>query len=200
MMRDCENGEIRDLLPLYAAGTVSQADRATVEAHLSGCADCASELELLDAARRAYPAPAVELGAVARRVAMASQVRSSKPYYRQPLWRAAASITLFIVGAAGVVIARQAGEVGSGAGGQALVQPLDSVIRDSAGIGVVGPADVSTQRGVSLGPSLADLSDAQIEALLASLDGLDVTVRAEPDTFAVVIVPDGGVGTARGNR
>ena len=52
-MSDCANIEMRELLPDLAAGTLDAHAHARVEAHLVGCADCASELETLRLVRRA---------------------------------------------------------------------------------------------------------------------------------------------------
>jgi hypothetical protein len=43
----CKNEEIANLLPLYAAGTVTGEERASVDQHLADCASCRSELEIL---------------------------------------------------------------------------------------------------------------------------------------------------------
>jgi Putative zinc-finger len=52
-MRDCENVDLREALPDFAADRMTGAARARVAAHIADCADCALEVELLRAARRA---------------------------------------------------------------------------------------------------------------------------------------------------
>ncbi|MFL5575008.1 MAG: zf-HC2 domain-containing protein, partial [Gemmatimonadaceae bacterium] len=64
-MIDCPNADVRDLLPAYAHGALGAADRARVESHVAGCADCAAELSLIRAAQRALaPAPAVNVARI----------------------------------------------------------------------------------------------------------------------------------------
>jgi anti-sigma factor RsiW len=41
-----KHSEIQQILPWYAAGTLEPQDRAHVDAHLEGCADCQAELRL----------------------------------------------------------------------------------------------------------------------------------------------------------
>ena len=53
-MSDCLNVEIRELLPDYLSGTLSDARRNEVRSHVASCQDCAEELELLNLVRQAY--------------------------------------------------------------------------------------------------------------------------------------------------
>ena len=46
-MNESRCGEMRELLPLHAAGVLS--DPAEVEAHVSSCDDCRTELQLIHA-------------------------------------------------------------------------------------------------------------------------------------------------------
>ena len=50
-MSDCPNAEIRDLLPDLLHDRLDAPTRARVLAHVDGCADCRSELELLRSLR-----------------------------------------------------------------------------------------------------------------------------------------------------
>ena len=114
-MADCPNVEIRELLPERAGGALSAADLARVDGHLASCERCASELALIQAARRTLRfAPAIDVGRIASGVVTAtlaparpqlvSSARAPVPG-RQPArlrwigWKAAAAIA---VAAAGV--------------------------------------------------------------------------------------------------
>ena len=68
-MRDCENVDIRDLLPEHAGGLLAGAERARVEAHLATCEACRAELALLRALRASRPTPRVTAADVSRIVA-----------------------------------------------------------------------------------------------------------------------------------
>jgi hypothetical protein len=46
-MRECENEDLHDALPGYAAGRLAGPERARVAEHIAGCAECAAEAELL---------------------------------------------------------------------------------------------------------------------------------------------------------
>ena len=63
-MRDCENAEIRDLLPDHARGALTGVERSRVEAHLAACEACRAELALLRAVRSAHPTPAVNVARI----------------------------------------------------------------------------------------------------------------------------------------
>ena len=58
-------GVIKDLLPLYADGVLSDESRELVEAHLAGCADCRKLAEQM-AAEIAAPAKAEEIDVLKR--------------------------------------------------------------------------------------------------------------------------------------
>ena len=46
-MSECMNAGLRDALPDLLNGKLSELDSATLSAHVEGCLDCRSELELL---------------------------------------------------------------------------------------------------------------------------------------------------------
>lgn len=54
-MTDCEREDIRDLLPDLAAGVLSDAESARIDAHVQSCTACSAELALVRTARAIRP-------------------------------------------------------------------------------------------------------------------------------------------------
>ncbi len=196
-MRDCVNTEMRDLLPDVMAvddgiSTLSEGDRARVAAHLSVCADCRAELELLRAARRATvaAAPAVDVARIVQalpapasveRAAMgamrstrsAGQERRATPRTRRrslwSAWRIAAVISTVAVGGLSIAVLQDTTHV----------KEVPLVKRR-----VVVPATAPAKPGLSVGTSMTDVDDADLEALLRDMDSLEATPAEEPDAAA----------------
>ncbi len=192
-MHDCGDAAMRDRLPLFATGRLTEADTTMVEAHLVSCRDCAAELQVVRAVGRAFEVPRVDAAVIAAAIPIARRKRPA--YYQQPMWRVAAAMTLMIGGTAGVLVMRQADpgavgtaaigvDSGAGAGGLSAESTLAM-----APILAVGPATIS------FGGSLSDLTDAQLEALLAQIERIDGSVSAEPETMTTSIGQT-GTGTA----
>lgn len=113
-MADCSNVEIRELLPERAGGALSAGDLARVDAHLSSCELCASELVLIQAARRVLRvSPAIDVGRISSGVVAATATptrpqlvasSSSRPVMRRAPrlrwvgWKAAAAIAIAAAG------------------------------------------------------------------------------------------------------
>lgn len=194
-MRDCPNAAMRDALPLLASGRLDAIARSAVETHVAGCADCAAELAVLRAAHAAYPVPGFDATRVAAGV-VAGTVRRQRsnremPYYRQPLWRIAAGLTLLIAGAAATVLVRN-GNPGAMLGPEITV--VDTAVPSLAdgSIAVAGTRPVASST-VGFGIHLDGLTDAEVEALLASLDAIEGNVLADPELLARPIVPESGM-------
>ena len=197
-MRDCPDGAMRDQLPLYVSGRLDARSRSAVEAHLAGCAECAAEVAMLSAVGRAFPVPAVDVA----RIAAAMPRRTPRPvapaFYRQPLWRLAASLTLFITGAATYLVVRSGGpgvapQVAGSAPVAETTLALATPTRAPAG-GAERASDL-----VAVGTDLSELTDAQLQSLLGSLDGLDSRPQAEPTTITVSITQDVTQAPGRSN-
>ena len=165
-MSDCQNVEIRELLPDYLSGTLSASRRAEVDAHVSSCIDCADELAMLRLVREAYAAttPAVNVGAIVA----ALPRKASRPVVRS--WRSsqafqiAAAISFIAVGGISLAVAR------SFFTGTTTVGPIDTAA------GVEAPA-------ISFAGGLSDLGDEDVEALLSALESIEalpVTETADP--------------------
>lgn len=65
-MSECVNAETRDYLPDYVHGQLDAARAAEVRAHISGCGECASEVELLRLVVATAPdAPEIDVARIA---------------------------------------------------------------------------------------------------------------------------------------
>lgn len=188
-MTECLNDEMRDLLPELAQGTLAPSAAGRVRAHVDACAACTSELAVLETTRLVLRAraPRVDtaaivaaIGAPALRVipggATARQSRKGTWMPRQLL---AAAASLLIIGALALPSVRQA-----------FLGGPRGTIADSLADVVAGSPD---QAGLAIAGGLADLSDDDLAALLAELDGLEATVAAEPTTMRTPLVdtPEG---------
>ena len=93
-MNEMDCGEVREILPDFAAKRIETQGTVSVEAHLSSCEDCRSELGLIQMLQAASPVVPVLL---ADRVA--SAVRTSKRSAHRP-WSgiAAAAVVLLALG------------------------------------------------------------------------------------------------------
>jgi hypothetical protein len=157
-MRDCANGDMRDLLPDWVHGRLD-ADRARlVAAHVADCGDCAEEVALLRdlASSLTAATPAVNVAAI---VAALPKPPKARPrvielrWYQRTQMRAAA-VLLFMAGATSyAVLSRAPSTAGD--------LPI--------------PAAIGFAGGVS------DLSEGDLQSLLKEMDKLDATPAAEPE-------------------
>lgn len=197
-MRDCPDGAMRDQLPLYVSGRLDARSRSAVDAHLAGCADCTAEVAMLSAVGRAFPAPVVDVARIAAAMPQRSARPVAAPFYRQPLWRLAASLTLFITGAATYLVVRS-----GGAGVAPQVASPAPVAESTLALATPSraPAAVAERTSdlVAVGTDLSELTDAQLQSLLGSLDGLDSRPQAEPTTITVSITQDVTQAPGRSN-
>ena len=163
-MTDCENAEIRDLLPDYVHGTLSADALRRVEAHIADCGLCSEEWALLRRLGVALSAQApVNIAAIVAALppspALHPRLVSATPrgtVPRRPLlqqrWLRMAASVAFVVGAGSLFVARTNRE--------AVVTPS-----------TVAVASPELATSVAL-----DLSDVELRGLLEDIDAL----RAEP--------------------
>ena len=190
-MRDCSNAEMRDALPDLMHGRLSAAEQIEVASHVSSCEDCAAELALLKQVRAAHDARHVVN--VDRIVAALPGQRRTASWSSRPMLRIAAAIALLIGGTTlyrsfdrpDVVTVETQPQVA-----QVSPTPSDSIARAVQGTPAVTktPARVAVVSGPSLDGGLDDLTDAELQSLLAALDSFEAEVDPEPET--IVPVPE----------
>lgn len=188
-MRECDELNVRDALPLLLQGQLAAAARERVRSHVSQCAACTEELALLERAAQLFAAatPRVDLAAIVAKLPAApaaaarpalSVVRGGAGRTAMPRYALAAVASLTLVATLSFVALRDR-VFGSGMSDGA-VAPDSAVPVATVPVAIVAGAE------------LDDLGSAELEALLVDLDRMEATVAAEPVAMqrAVVNAPE----------
>lgn len=219
-MNDCANADVRDLLPDLLHGRLSGSVRASVEAHVAGCADCLDEVALLRDVRGSLGVtPAVDLRAI--RAAIPAYRTSARPAWAG--WRAAAAIAVLVAGGASVAVISRGPSVAVAVGNSSAVASVggNTAVASAPAlpVGVAnGESTTVATRPDAARPtvqrqgsptaaasggelalaegSLTDLSDGELAALLRDLESLDGVPTTDVD--AAVISPMAPLAPARG--
>lgn len=193
-MNDCMNPEVRDALPDLLHGRLSDIDTATMTAHVESCAECRAELALLrDVRASGAIVPLIDAARVAAAIPpyapagmLEAPGRSDSLLKRIGGWRLAAAVALVAI--AGLATSDSARR--SFGGGQTVVSQIAEAPSTAstgstpmAQSGVkAAPAQVAS---LSLVSSVQDLSDSELEQLLADLDDIETIPSAEPTPVAL---------------
>jgi hypothetical protein len=206
---DCVNAEVRDALPDLLHGRLSELDTATMKAHVESCAGCRAELELMreimrearsaaritppiDAAKIAaaigpYPAPGV----------VPSGTRRTTVFGNGAMLRIAMVAAVVAVGGwlLSSGIDDEPGAVTQTAATPSSVTSVTSESNSassSTGSSPAAPARAATSApretqvaSLSLVGSTAELTDADLEKLVAELDGMESLPSAEPQSLPI---------------
>ncbi len=186
-MTDCLQNEIRDRLPEYVHGTLGSAERARVEAHLTGCAECRAEVALVRSMSAAIVrrTPATDVKRIVTAAKASRPVPKTRPELEQMprpvpqyLWRVAAAVLFVVVGATGYYVGRvRPVQVATGPS-QIYSHPMQQA---PAAVPVVSPsAAAPAPVGLSFGGG-EELSPAQANALLSDLEKSAPAPDAEPE-------------------
>ncbi|MBA3341281.1 MAG: zf-HC2 domain-containing protein [Gemmatimonadaceae bacterium] len=207
-MTDCNDASLRDALPDLIHGRLSQLDRATISAHIEGCDACRAELALLGDVRQMValtPAPDVARivaalpsprGVPAGVPQVASESAGTRPLALQPraIWRlagvavivAVAGMSLLVRGERSAVapierVARveQVQPVAASAG------PAEPVADAPVTSALTLPSSRSEAPAITLVGPVDELSDDNLETLLAELDGMEGLPAVEPEPLTI---------------
>ncbi len=170
-MSDCSNVTMRELLPDYLHGSLTLADRAEVEAHLAGCAECADEFSLLRAVRASAVAstPALDLASIL--AAIPAPPHPLPVATLRPVLGGGRSAMPAWIGLAAALAIAALGSWATGLGRDASQLATDSSV-------------VAMEQGsarLSFGGGVTDLSHEDVIALLDDVETLDAAPPAEPD-------------------
>jgi hypothetical protein len=224
-MTDCENVAVRERLPDLLHERLEPRERVLVQRHLAGCAGCAAELALLHRVRRVTAqVPAPEVGAIlaalpsspscgAARVSIATAATAARRGMlrrRSTPWRRAAAAALAAAALVGVVVPVARWQQGRD-DARIAVAPIAAADRGSAddvhASTQAPPVSVALAAGapgdapaLSLGGVLTDLSDAELETLIAEIDDVAAVPAAEPRASLLIQPLAGSDDLSSGGR
>lgn len=185
-MTECFSPEVRDFLPDLVHGRLGDVDAATLAAHVEACDACAREVALLREVRQSAPiAPSMNIDSIVAQLPVAALHTNVVAPSRAGLMRGGSVIWKVL---AAVVVVLTGGVVANRVG----VQP--DAVAGSAPVVVGAPtvqaiaAPVINGSSLSLVAGVADLTDAQIETLLAALDDVDAIPSLEPEQAVITVV------------
>ena len=199
MMRDCENGQIRDQLPALVHGTLGAAEGHAVAAHVAQCNDCQAEVTLLHRVRASLDAPHIDTARIVAILPLPSEVMARTAHVRHVRhvrrWRMAAAAAIVLAAVVSLASLRQLFDGGSAAGRSASAmaarrsegQVMPSIVPDeSVPVALLAPALVSASP-VTIGAA-RHLSDAHLRLLLKEMDGLKALPCADPEAPHLALV------------
>jgi len=191
-MRDCDNGEVRDLLPDLLHDRLNPAARAEVQRHVDACDDCRAELELLRRVLAVTPTPAVDVARIA--AAVPAYRRRARLSGSARAWALrAAAVVAMIAGGWGVLRVASGTATSGGPPTPAVavlpppvVSPVPATPRSAPNDSTRVPAPRPVTE-LALGESFHDLSDRELQALLDELGSLDAMTPAETEEVVPAI-------------
>ena len=201
-MNDCVNAEARDALSDLLHGRLSELDTATMKAHVESCADCRAELELMreaiSSARIAPPMNAAKIAAAIAPYPAVSAVPSptTKPtvFGNGAMLRIAMAAAFVAIGGwllsnrnvSESTAVRQSATSESGVTAQVNNATPSTTAPAAASAEPTTSAPKETQvASLSLVGSTAELTDADLEKLVAELDGIESLPSAEPQSITI---------------
>ena len=163
-MSDCPNVEIRELLPDYLGGRLSDVRRSEVSSHLASCPECADELALLQLVREAYQAttPVVNVSAIVGALPKKAARPAIRSWRRSHAFQIAAAVSFIALGGMSLAVARS----------------FFTVSPDSAQVDSVIAFNAETP--ISFAGGLSDLGDEDVEALISALESIEALPVVEP--------------------
>ena len=199
MMRDCENGQIRDRLPALVHGTLGAVEGHAVAAHVAQCNDCQAEVTLLHRVRASFDAPHIDTERIVAILPLPGEVMARTAHVRHVRhvrrWRMAAAAAIVVAAVSSLASLRQLFDGGSAAGRSASAmaarrsegQVMPSIVPDeSVQVALLAPALVSASP-VTIGAA-RHLSDAHLRLLLKEMDGLKALPSADPEAPHLALV------------
>jgi hypothetical protein len=205
-VNDCVNAEVRDALPDLMHGRLSALDTVTMTAHVESCADCRAELELLRTVKtEARLAPRIDAARIAAAIPAYGAVDPLRaPAHQKSIYSRIGGLRIAVaavmIAAAGFIA--KSNDVHFGAAPRTASESAPRVVAAepvespsavspatvaSAAVVTTTPAPAAQPASLSLVGSTSDLSDTDLEQLVASLDNIDTMPSAEPQSVTPIV-------------
>ena len=197
-MNDCVNADVRDALPDFINHRLSDLDAVTISEHVESCADCRAEAAVLRDLMKSRPlAPQMNVDRIAAAIPAYAPVRSrSTGFSIRRTWALAAAAAFVAIG--GWAITSRTSDTPAPA--VAVAGPPAATT--AATVSPAAPAATVPEKTIanvenaskevqvaslSLVGSTDDLSDSDLETLVAALDGIETVPSAEPGSVTTTV-------------
>jgi|SRR5687768_8827599 len=196
-MTDCTNVDVRDALPDLLHGRLGQVDTATMLAHVEACAVCSAELALLREVRgSAALAPKIDVDRIVAALPSGPRIPVHIEPERTRVGRHGIfSITMKLAAAAAIIVTGallldRSETVTTEAPARVASVPSSQPTAQKISIAAKTPpaAQPTTEStSLSLVSGVQDLSDQELETLIAELDQIESIPSAEPEIEPLTI-------------
>ena len=209
-MNDCVMTEVRDALPDLLHGRLSELDTVTMTAHVESCPECRAELALLRELRLSAPlAPPMDAVRIASALPPYGGGATMRNLPAQPHKKTvfrfavlAASVVLAVaIGSVAITnlrnssdnsvsrVAASTAELPAPTSVPAVtVTPAPATVESAKAPTQVAAKPMETQvASLSFVGGTQDLSEAELETLLAELDGMETIPAAEPQSVTLSV-------------
>jgi anti-sigma factor RsiW len=187
-MNDCVNAEMRDRLPDLLSDRLPASERAEVVAHVAACADCREELELLRALRSMFSASAPRVDVASIVSALPKAPSQLRPRSRRTWadWRIAAAVTVLAVGGSSVALINRTTYI-TPVRIDAASPSADSAPTARPNTPSDTGQDGEPSGGLGMSGHLADLDDAQLQALINEIENMKAVPITEPEPVSMKV-------------
>jgi len=193
-VNDCVNAGVRDALPDFVNHRLSELDAVTISEHVESCADCRAEVAILRDVMNTRPlAPIMNVDRLSVAIPAYAPLRPrSTGFPMRRTWALAAAAAFVAIG--GWAITTRT--IDTSAPQVAATVPVTapstaSVPTTAAPVTTVAKSENTTKEvqvaSLSLVGSTDDLSDSDLESLVAALDGIEAVPSAEPGSVTTTV-------------
>jgi hypothetical protein len=199
-MNKCIERDIQEMLPDLLHSTLARDARARVEAHLAGCAECSTDLEMLRTVMAAAVfAPSIDVDRVVRQIPPYTPV---VPAIERPArmrlvsWLVAASLALVVASGGSLLLQQRVNlprSIPRDAGALKVAQGDGSTPKTPSRVTPATPGLAVAPRphALALANDVEGLSDGDLRQLMSDMDRFDALPAPEPEPVISVDTGDG---------
>ncbi|MDQ6768411.1 MAG: zf-HC2 domain-containing protein [Gemmatimonadota bacterium] len=184
-MNNCIERDIQEMLPDLLHRRLDATARSRVEAHLTTCAACAEDLEVLRTVQAATVfIPAIDVNRVVGQIPPYSSivpVAQAPARSRAVSWLVAASLAVVVLGGGSLLMIQPRRSVAPVASVDRTLPPIGASSQ-SGSTGVIAPVAAATPtHSLAMATGVDGLSDTNLRQLMNDMNGFDALPAAEPE-------------------
>jgi hypothetical protein len=185
---------VRDALPDFVNHRLSELDAVTISEHVESCAACRAEVAILRDLMKTRPlAPVMNVDRLSAAIPAYAPVRiRSTGFPIRRAWALAAAAAFVAIGGWAITSRTADTSAPAVAAGVPSAAPTTANVPTTSGPVTTAAKSENTAKEVqaaslSLVGSTDDLSDSDLETLVAALDGIEAVPSAEPGSVTTTV-------------